>query len=268
MSENSSQIGAFPMGAGILFVSDNLSSLQNTEPFHSFTLKDYLQWKDKRMYDPRPLQPYEPVGYFDMGSTTKIVDKIASKTPCKYVKLVPTAFKKTPNNSFPQEKFNSYPIEFKFFGIIGEELDSKIDSEISNEPISSSAVVQTICNTHSNYSIQMYNSDSDTWETIHEEASPIAVQEIQTVGQTFNISAQNMDKSLSWFSSGNITGNFKTNITNSKIQINMIKKLRVVVSKPHNWSLIGFKLSPKALTNIERNNKGIFSHIPVKILRS
>ena len=81
MSENSSQIGAYPMGAGILFISDTLAGLENTDPFHSFTLKDYVDWKDKRMYDPRPLQPYEPVGYFDFGKTTKIVDKRASKVP-------------------------------------------------------------------------------------------------------------------------------------------------------------------------------------------
>ena len=75
MSENSSQIGAFPMGAGILFAADSLKALENTTPFHSFTMQDYVEWKDKRMYDPRPLQPYEPVGYFDMGTATKIIDK-------------------------------------------------------------------------------------------------------------------------------------------------------------------------------------------------
>ena len=142
MSENSSQIGAFPMGAGILFVGDNLSSLEDTEPFHSFTLKEYLEWKDKRMYDPRPLESYEPVGYFDMGSSVKIIEKIISKKPCKYVKLVPTAFKKTPNNIYPQERFDSYPVEFKFFGVIGEEVDAKLENDEVNENITLDADTQ------------------------------------------------------------------------------------------------------------------------------
>jgi hypothetical protein len=68
MSDYSSQIGAFPMGSGIIFISDSLSALENTTPFHSFTSKDFKNWKEKRMLDPRPLEPYEPVGYFDMGT--------------------------------------------------------------------------------------------------------------------------------------------------------------------------------------------------------
>mmetsp|Transcript_41239 Transcript_41239/g.47512 ORF Transcript_41239/g.47512 Transcript_41239/m.47512 type:complete len:80 (-) Transcript_41239:307-546(-) len=79
MSENLSQIGAFPMGSGILFVGDNLASFENTEPFHSFMLTDYIQWREARMQDPRPLEAYEPVGYFDMGSSVKIFDQISSK---------------------------------------------------------------------------------------------------------------------------------------------------------------------------------------------
>ena len=93
MSDNSSQIGAYPMGSGILFISDTLAGLENTEPFHSFTFEEYLEWKNKRMYDPRPLQPYEPIGYFEFGSSTKIINKISSKTSWRYIKLVPTAFK-------------------------------------------------------------------------------------------------------------------------------------------------------------------------------
>ena len=79
MSENSSQIGAYPMGAGIIFISDTLAGLENTDPFHSFSFKDYLSWKNKRIYDPKVLQSYEPVGYFDFGNSTRIIDKISSK---------------------------------------------------------------------------------------------------------------------------------------------------------------------------------------------
>ena len=40
------------------------------------------------------------------------------------------------NNTFPQEKFSNYPIEFKFFGVAGEELDSKIESDNNAESFS------------------------------------------------------------------------------------------------------------------------------------
>lgn len=268
MSDNSSQIGAYPMGAGILFISDTLAGLQNTDPFHSFTFKEYLEWKNKRMFDPKPLQPYEPVGYFDFGSSVKIIDKIASKESWKYVKLVPTAFKKVKNNTFPKEKFDNYPIEFKFFGIIGEEIESKIESENWSESLNQKPVVEAISNTSSQYKIQIYNEQSESWNTIYEESSKVYIQEVQTLGMSVNIPASNLDKIITWISSNSITGIYKSNITNSQIQMNMIQKLRVIVSNSKVWNLIGLKLSPKALINNDRNSTGIFSNIPVKFLRS
>ena len=85
---------------------------------------------------------------------------------------------------------------------------------------------------------------------------------------SINIPATNLDKILTWISSNSITGVYNSSITNSKIQISMIKKLRVIVTNPEVWNLIGLKVSPKALLNNERNSKGIFSNIPVKFLRS
>lgn len=74
MSENFSQIGAFPMGSGIIFISDSLKALENTTPFHSFTHKDFKEWKKKRALEQRPLESYEPIAYFDMGSKSRIVN--------------------------------------------------------------------------------------------------------------------------------------------------------------------------------------------------
>jgi hypothetical protein len=207
-----------------------------------------------------------------MGSTVKVVDKISSKRPCKYVKLVPTAFKKTPNNSFPQERFSTYPVEFKFFGVIGEELDSKLDNEENSEHFIGNSTVHSMCNTKTSYKIQMYNKAVDDWETIHEEDSNVLIHEVQTLGLNFNISSLNLDKIVTWLSGNKLTGICRSSITNSKIQINMIEKLRVIVESADQqeglWRLCGFKLSPKALLNIERNHKGIFSGVPVKRLRS
>ena len=73
------------------------------------------------------------------------------------MKLVPTAFKKTQNNNFPQERFNSYPIEFKFFGIIGEEMDSNLENDDSSENVTVSSTVKDLCNTATKFQIQMQN---------------------------------------------------------------------------------------------------------------
>jgi hypothetical protein len=269
MSENSSQIGAFPMGSGILFVGDTLTELQETTPFHSFTLKQYLEWKRKRSQDPRPLQPYEPVGYFEMGNSWKIIDKIASKNPWKYVKLVPTAFKKTANNSFPQERFATYPIELKFFGVVGEELDARLENEIFNDTSVQIPTIQKLSDTRTLIKIQINNKEADNWETVHEENSSLAVNHIQTTGMGFNIPSTQLEGILHSLPK-TITGVHKQHITNSKIQAAPIQKLRLLINNQSTspWRIWGVKLSPKVLLSIKKNNKGVFSHIPVKLLRS
>lgn len=115
MSENSSQIGGYPMGSGLIFVGNTLASLEETNEFHGFSLDDYNDWAAKRQHSPWPLQPNEPVAYFEFGSSVVVTGGISRKTSqsaAKYVKVVPTGFKSTAKNSFPQQRFDSYPIEF------------------------------------------------------------------------------------------------------------------------------------------------------------
>ena len=129
-------------------------------------------------------------------------------------------------------------------------------------------MLENICDTSSQYKIQIFNNKTEDWDTIHEENSKICIQEVKTLGMLINIPSANLDKIITWISSNSITGIYKNNITNSKIQMNMINKLRVIVKNPKIWNLIGLKISPKVLMNNERNSTGIFSNIPVKFLRS
>jgi len=69
-SSLNSKCGAYPVGSGIIFIADNLQAFELTKPFHKFTLQDYNEWKEKRLKDPNPLKPYEPVAYFEFESET------------------------------------------------------------------------------------------------------------------------------------------------------------------------------------------------------
>mgnify|MGYP001562991113 CR=1 len=44
-SQTTSKCGATPVGSGLIFFSDNLSSFEHTQPFHKFTKTDYNEWK-------------------------------------------------------------------------------------------------------------------------------------------------------------------------------------------------------------------------------
>ena len=59
-----SQTGAYPMGEGMIFLSDTLQPQEQTDAFNKFTLNDYTEWKKERLKDLRPLRQNEPVAYF------------------------------------------------------------------------------------------------------------------------------------------------------------------------------------------------------------
>jgi len=63
------------MGKGLIFISDSLADLQNsltTQKFSSFTKTDFINWAKWRQNALKgvSLNPWEPVGYFDLEAKT------------------------------------------------------------------------------------------------------------------------------------------------------------------------------------------------------
>jgi hypothetical protein len=97
-SELASRCGAYPVGRGLVFMSDNLETLEMTRPFHKYTAEDYQQWRAKRMKDPRPLRPFEPVAFFEFDDRRSITVDIDYKRPCRYIMVKPTGFRSKPHH--------------------------------------------------------------------------------------------------------------------------------------------------------------------------
>ena len=108
------------------------------------------------MLDPWPLQPFEPVAYFDFGWSVELTGSISWRKPWKYVKLVPTGFKTTAKNSFPQERFNSYPIEFQFFGVCGDEVESTVDFTEYSNGVTLPHNIQNVCKTGYSFNVEVH----------------------------------------------------------------------------------------------------------------
>jgi hypothetical protein len=53
-----------------------------------------------------PLLPSEPIAFFDMGNENEIVVKLEMPILCRFVKFIPTAFRKKPIN-FTSKPFHS-----------------------------------------------------------------------------------------------------------------------------------------------------------------
>lgn len=112
-----SKTGAYPMGEGLIFLSDTLEHFENTAMFSSFKLEDYQNWRKQRVKDPRPLRPNEPVAFFRFDANVQITFELDEARSARYIMLKPTGFRQKPNKL--SQDANNVPMEIQFFGVIG-----------------------------------------------------------------------------------------------------------------------------------------------------
>ena len=83
----------------MIFISESLEDLNNTKQFSKFTDKEYKIWKSKRdRLSHIPLLPSEPIAFFDIDDQNEIIINVENSRPCRYIKFIPTAFRKKPIN--------------------------------------------------------------------------------------------------------------------------------------------------------------------------
>lgn len=105
----STKTGAYPLGEGLIFLSDTLQSFENIDAFRNFNLATYQQWKKDRAQDQRALRQHEPVGYFQFDENTQLNFELDEKREAQYIMLLPTGFRQKPH-AFVQ-KIGQAPIE-------------------------------------------------------------------------------------------------------------------------------------------------------------
>ena len=106
--------GGYPIGSGLLFTSDHISSFYKSESFHAMTTAEYKKWLQTRT----AVNPWEPVGCFEFDEKAETLHvELDYKREARYLFLKPTSMRSKPTNYMNNEK-NS-PIELKFFGVKG-----------------------------------------------------------------------------------------------------------------------------------------------------
>lgn len=118
----SSKTGAYPLGEGLIFLSDTLQPLEQVSAFTKFTHQDYNEWKKDRLKDSRPMRANEPAAYFEFDENVQITFDIDFKRPARYILLVPTGFRQKPQ-SFLQN-LEIVPMEIQFVGVSGSVIES------------------------------------------------------------------------------------------------------------------------------------------------
>ena len=88
--------------------------------------KELMKWFNDRYSGALkgvPPLPCEPIAYFNMEEKLEVsvdVSKMITR-PVKFVKFIPTAFRKKPIN-FSSKSFNENQVECQFFGVNGYEV--------------------------------------------------------------------------------------------------------------------------------------------------
>lgn len=118
-----------PIGKGYIFASDCLENISKTRKFINKLKLFNKEWEPKEYYVPE-----EPIGMFDLNKDIEETFYIDEKfqRPFRYVKLVPTGFRKAPIN-FSRIKFHSKRAEIMYFGISGTSISNSIYQSIPNE---------------------------------------------------------------------------------------------------------------------------------------
>ena len=104
----------FPIGSGLIFLSDTLDELQHSSYFSQMELVEYQRWRKLRASYNEPIQAWEPVGCFEFNTNEETLTfNLDVVKDAFYVLLKPTNFRKVPyDNSM---HFKNNPLEIKLF---------------------------------------------------------------------------------------------------------------------------------------------------------
>lgn len=130
-----SKTGAYPMGEGMIFLSDTLQPFEQIAAFTKFNHSKYQEWKTERSKDLRPLRPNEPVAYFVFDENLQITFELDHKRPARYINVVPTGFRQKPQAFLQNADF--VPMEFQYFGVSGSVVQTEqrvLDKVQTNDP--------------------------------------------------------------------------------------------------------------------------------------
>ena len=112
----------YPVGSGLIFTSNYVSHLNIPAQFHAMNHQQYLQWLQIRSQSHDELEPWEPVGSFELdGNSESATIELNCVKSAKYVLLIPTNARTKPENY--SSHFLESPVEIKFFGVSGTVLE-------------------------------------------------------------------------------------------------------------------------------------------------
>lgn len=108
----------YPVSEGLIFTGDSLEEMIQAKHFNRFKKQDYEKWLQKK---DSKVEDSEPIAYIDLQAEPKAKFPVLQKqSPKRYIKFVPTSFRKKPINYASQAVFDKNGSEFIFFAAFGK----------------------------------------------------------------------------------------------------------------------------------------------------
>ncbi|CAD8118277.1 unnamed protein product [Paramecium sonneborni] len=125
-SPNKFQNTGVPLGSGLIFIGNNANDFLFCEKFKNFNKDKYQQWKLERSKDARPLKPWEPVAFFELGANEEqLTFSLEYPKIGKYVLLMTLSAKQT-----DQVKFEQNPLTLNYFVAYGTIVKETLEDQL------------------------------------------------------------------------------------------------------------------------------------------
>lgn len=259
--------GGQPVGAGLVFVGDTLATFDDTEEFNGITTKEkYQEWLDQRKLSPRPLQPCEPAGFFEIGDATSVTCDVDCKRPGYYIMLKPTAFRLSgPKLGLD---FNTFPLEIQYFGVMGQVLEDDFADQSAIEHTNRVAHHDFV----TDYRMQLFISDTGAkWIPGTDVSELISVGEVKAshAGANVDVREALMNIAKTATSLSNYGGLYKSALIDSRIQTIPAKMYKLVIEKTAEgpWTLSGVNTELFVACDTEVKS-GTLKELPTSYLRT
>jgi len=115
--------GGFPIGEGFVFFADSLADLMDCA-----TLKKAVKAMKEELTDDAKTCELSCLGldavYFNFKDQERVTVDLAQYRACKFIKVIPTGFRRAPINYADCQDFSKDQAELQFFGASGYILES------------------------------------------------------------------------------------------------------------------------------------------------
>jgi len=255
-SELNSKTGEIPFGEGLLFLINDLDSINLAHEFTHFDLSSFSNFVRNKEIRKEEFFEWEPVAYVNMGEKEYIRTKLYEKRPCKYILLLPTNARSLPKNY--KKGFNNSVMSLNLFAVEGTVFTNEFETKEYFNSSTNTLLVNNSISEDTGIKLKISADCEASSNLLLKHIDDLKINGI--IPNTF-CSFENTDIFIS-----------KNRVENLSFPNELISKLQIQVEKPYQseFEILGITVECLTFKNIEDHqieNLNTLKNIDVHTLR-